>query len=177
MKYILLITSLILSSIANSSLVTKSLNQDKKIQIQCSENNESPIKTTPERVLKSLQKIGHDVKVEGNSFQLQIKERPIYMIYDVNADRIRIVSPIASVKDLTTEQITKAMNANFHTVLDARYAISNEVLWSVFVHPLSELSEKFLISATNQVYMASLTFGTQYSSGELVFPKPNELEK
>jgi hypothetical protein len=43
-------------------------------------------------------------------------------------------------------------------VLDAKYAISDEILWAVFIHPLKELSDKQISSAIKQVYSSAITF-------------------
>jgi len=67
-------------------------------------------------------------------------------------------------------QVQKCMEANFHTALDSRYAISEGILWSAFIHPLKELTEAQVVDAVNQVYSAAKTFGTYYSSGSLSFP-------
>ncbi|MEM7595784.1 MAG: hypothetical protein AAF383_30500, partial [Cyanobacteria bacterium P01_A01_bin.83] len=63
----------------------------------------------------------------------------------------------------------KMMVANFHTALDARYAISNGVVVTTFIHPLSSLQERDLLSALNQVSSLAETFGTSYTSGEVLF--------
>ncbi len=34
------------------------------------------------------------------------------------------------------------MIANFHTALDARYAISDGVIYAAFIHPLSSLARR-----------------------------------
>jgi hypothetical protein len=60
--------------------------------------------------------------------------------------------------------------ANFHSALDVRYALSDEIIWSVYTHPLESLSPDQLKDAISQVYMAAVTFGTTYSSSDLVFP-------
>jgi len=65
----------------------------------------------------------------------------------------------------------ECMEANFHTALDSKYAISNNILWSAFIHPLKELTERQLIDAVSQVYSAARTFGSSYSSGALSFRK------
>ena len=62
------------------------------------------------------------------------------------------------------------MVANFHSVLDVKYALSDEIIWSVFTHPLKELSEHQVEDAIKQVYAAALTFGGSYSSTDMVFP-------
>jgi hypothetical protein len=61
------------------------------------------------------------------------------------------------------------MESNFHKALDARYAESNDILYSAFIHPLSALSETELIKALDQVATLALTFGTSYTSGELTY--------
>jgi len=60
--------------------------------------------------------------------------------------------------------------ANFHTALDIKYAISDDVLWSAFIHPLRELTVAQVKDALSQVYYANITFGTTYTSTDLVFP-------
>ena len=74
------------------------------------------------------------------------------------------------------------MVANFHSALDVKYALSDEIIWSVYVHPLKELSEEQVADAVKQVYTAAKTFGSSYSSTNLVFPgntrkKEKELPK
>ena len=43
--------------------------------------------------------------------------------------------------DIGEEELLNAMVANFHSALDVKYALSDEIIWSVFIHPLRELSE------------------------------------
>jgi len=89
---------------------------------------------------------------------------------DENANRMRIISPVIEVAKLGDEELKNALLANFHTALDVKYAISDDILWSVFIHPLKELSEQQVEDAIDQVYSANATFGTTYSSTNLVFP-------
>lgn len=89
---------------------------------------------------------------------------------DENANRMRIISPIVEVFKLDEKELNNALTANFHTALDVKYAISDEILWSVFIHPLKELSEQQVINAISQVFQANATFGSTYSSTNLVFP-------
>ena len=67
--------------------------------------------------------------------------------------------------------LRKSLEANFHSALDVKYAISDDVMWSIFVHPLRELTENQLINALSQVYQAAETFGTSFSSTGLIFPE------
>lgn len=43
-------------------------------------------------------------------------------------------------------------------------------MYSAFIHPLSPLSVGVLESAIKQVMLANKTFGTEFTSGALVFP-------
>ncbi|MEM6732672.1 MAG: hypothetical protein AAF658_14025, partial [Myxococcota bacterium] len=58
---------------------------------------------------------------------------------------------------------------NFDSALDARYAIANDQIWSVFVHPLSSLTPRDLVSGIAQTANCVATFGSSFSSGALVF--------
>jgi len=79
---------------------------------------------------------------------------------------------------LREEELLNALVANFHSVLDVKYALSDEIVWSVYAHPLKELTETQVIDAIEQVYVAALTFGDSYSSTNLVFPgNTNKKEK
>ena len=91
------------------------------------------------------------------------------LISDIAHDRMRIITPITKYSELDLEKIGKIMDSNFHSALDARYASSNDVLYSAFIHPMSPLSEKELTDALNQVSTLALTFGTTYTSGELSY--------
>lgn len=120
-----------------------------------------------EKVLKK-----HSDSLQGDPGYWQFKYQQVWMltVTDENNNRMRIITPIAKVEELTEEYFVQALEANFHSVLDAKYAISDGIVWSVFLHPLKELTEEQVESAIKQVYYSSLTFGTTFSGGELVFP-------
>lgn len=124
----------------------------------------------PEKLLKGIQNYGDSVKNEGNLISFMYKGVNLYCVFDKNADRMRLVSPIVEVSKVPPEALIIALQANYHTVLDARYAIGDGIVYSAFIHPLSPLTEKELQSAIRQVSTAAHTFGDQYTSGELSFP-------
>ncbi len=95
-------------------------------------------------------------------------------ISDVEHDRMRIVSPVVSVNELHPGQVAAILEANFHTALDARYATSEGVLFAAFIHPLGSLSVEQLHSAVRQVANLNRSFGSSYSSGELVYGTQGE---
>ena len=117
-----------------------------------------------------IAQVSDTVQANGNTLQFMYKERPLICIYDENANRMRIITPIIETKDLEEEQLLNMLVANFHSALDVKYALSDEIIWSVFIHPLKELSEHQVLDAIDQVYAASATFGATYSSTDLVFP-------
>ncbi len=89
---------------------------------------------------------------------------------------MRIISPIIAQDKLAYTELIRVLSANFHTALDVKYALSDEILWSVFIHPLRELSKNQVISAVEQVYAAAATYGSSYSSTNLVFPSVKSQE-
>ena len=96
---------------------------------------------------------------------------PMMCLTDEFHNRMRIVTPVAEMKDVTDEQIRAAMEGNFHSALDVKYAISSDVMWVAYIHPLKELTKDQLLDAISQVYNGAMTFGTIYTSTELGFPK------
>ncbi len=104
----------------------------------------------------------------GN-WQFLYKETPMLCVTDATNNRMRIISPIMESKDLDKDLLLDSMTANFHSALDVKYAISNGVLWSAYIHPLRELTEEQVENAISQVYYAARNFGTTFSSTELIF--------
>ena len=95
---------------------------------------------------------------------------------------MRIVSPIVEREKIGEDELLNALVANYHSALDVKYALSDEIIWSVFTHPLRELTDHQVIDAIHQVYQAAKTFGGSYSSTNLAFPgntqkKQKELPK
>ena len=122
--------------------------------------------------------ISDSINSRNSSWQFYIKEIPILSIADTNHNRMRIMSPIMDSNNLTNELMQASLVANFHTALDVKYAVSEGILWTVFIHPLKELTEDQVIDAIKQVYSANINFGTSFSSTPLSFPsRLNVLEK
>ncbi|MGW9685931.1 hypothetical protein [Flagellimonas sp. 2504JD1-5] len=125
---------------------------------------------TAAKLFEIIEKEADTVKTNGNSHQFLFNEAILICVYDENANRMRIISPIIEREKIGEEELLNALVANFHSALDVKYALSDEILWSVYTHPLKELSESQIIDAIQQVYAAAITFGTSYSSTNLVFP-------
>ncbi len=114
--------------------------------------------------------------VLGN-WKLMYKEIPMLCVTDETNNRMRIISPITQSDNLDKDLLLDSMTANFHSALDVKYAISNGILWSVYIHPLKELTNEQVESAISQVYYAAKTFGTTFSSTALIFGGGNASNK
>lgn len=112
---------------------------------------------------------------DGNVMQLSYSERTIYCISDRQHDRTRIIASII-LNELTKDIKDKLLISNFHSTLDARYAVSDDVLYAAFIRPLSPLTEGELESAIRQVATLADTFETTYSSGDLSYGDSSELD-
>lgn len=133
----------------------------------------SPVRSqemNPEKLKGIIVQVSDTLQNNGNAFQFKYKQKLLICIYDENANRMRIISPIVKREELEEEELLNALVANFHSALDVKYALSDEIIWSVYTHPLKELSEEQVLDAIEQVFAAAVTFGTTYSSTDLVFP-------
>jgi len=123
---------------------------------------------------KAIYSVADSVQGTEGNWQFLVQDRLMICITDKNNNRMRIITPIVEQKKLAYTDLLKLMESNFHTALDVKYAIADDILWSVFIHPLRELSKEQLIDAMQQVYGAAETYGTTYSSTNLNFPNRKE---
>jgi hypothetical protein len=96
----------------------------------------------------------------------------VYLLSDAPNDRMRIIIPIALVENLNRGVLDILLRANFYSTRDTRYAVSEGIVYSVFLHPISSLSSDLLESALAQVLSLAKTFGSTYSSGEVSLGAP-----
>ena len=125
------------------------------------------------------QQLGHLIHssagdVTGPSGKLQFVYGGVAMacVSDPSHDRMRIIAPITQANQLDAEVLAILLTANFHTALDGRYALSEGVVYAVYLHPLSSLGPEQLESGMRQVANLARTFGTTFSSGELNYGAP-----
>ena len=111
---------------------------------------------------------------EEGRWQFVVGELPMFCLTDETHNRMRIISPVAGVSEVEPDVLLKCLEANFHSALDVRYSISDDVIWVAFIHPLRELSKDQVIDAVTQVYSAVATFGESYTSTSLTFPTNQE---
>ncbi len=124
---------------------------------------------TVQRLSELLHQLDENLVENGANWQFEFRGRVLMVVADGNADRMRIMSPVTGSADLDQAEMYRLLQANFDSALDARYAVAQDILWSVFIHPLSPLRERQLASAIAQVYNTAATFGTVYSSGEFTY--------
>ncbi|MCL6293453.1 hypothetical protein [Jejuia spongiicola] len=127
--------------------------------------------TMDNKTLESIYtSVSDSIQGKNGSWHFFIKDIQLLSITDTKNNRMRIISPIADSNSLNNDLIKAALVANFHTALDVKYAVSDGVLWSVFIHPLKELSKNQVKDAVSQVYYANVNFGSTFASTSLVFP-------
>ena len=124
---------------------------------------------TLERMGEIVLSLDEAAQSNQNMFQMTIQDVPVLIITDTQADRMRAMVPIRSANGMTQDEITRVMQANFDTALDARYAIAQGRLWGVFIHPLSSLKKDQFISGLGQAVNIAKTYGTLYTGGSLNF--------
>ena len=120
--------------------------------------------------LKSLiMSFDEDAVAEGNAVQFTLQERDLLMVYDEAADRMRVITPITNAALMDEALMERVLQANFDAVLDARYAVANDLVWAVYIHKLSTVTQDDFLSAIAQTVTAAETFGTSFTSGAMVF--------
>ncbi len=160
--YMLLILIFMLcASCENSNVVELKNDENQELQVLDQMDNA--------RMHDILQRIDPELEGTLGSWLLHYENLRVQVITDENADRMRVIVPIAKVGDLNDDELIRLMQANFDSVLDARYSIANGVLWSAYIHPLSILSDEEFVSGLAQAITAAATFGSTYSSGALIF--------
>lgn len=124
---------------------------------------------TPARLEAILRQEATNLRSEGGQWQFILENRTLLLLVSEERDRMRIIAPILPEADMTPEQRQNVLVANFHTALDARYAVTDGTLVAIYLHRLSSLQENDFRSALYQVARLATTFGSTYSSSELIF--------
>lgn len=124
---------------------------------------------TPDRLAQIALALDPDAMPAGPGITLTIEDVPVLIVMDVVADRMRAMVPIRAADDMTAEELTRVLQANFDTALDARYALANGKLWAVFIHPLAALERDQLISGIGQTVNIANTYGSLYTGGAAQF--------
>lgn len=110
-------------------------------------------------------------------WELTVGETTMLCITDQSHNRMRIITPVRRVEEASADEFYNCMEANFHSALDVKYAIADGMIWVAFIHPLAQLQDGQLLDALAQVRSAAVTYGTTYTSTDLVFPKAGDAEE
>ena len=116
-----------------------------------------------------IRQITSDVVGQMGNWQFLINKRDILVITDERHNRMRIMSPVTTQDRLNEAELTRLLEANFSSALDAKYALRDQTLWSVFTHPLGELSDEQFLDCVAQVANLANNFGHSYASSNLFF--------
>lgn len=116
-----------------------------------------------------LSSVQNDVSPPSSRWIFQAAGFPILIQTQEDVDRLRIVAFISDASNVSNDELNELMNANYHSAMDARYALTDDKLVSVFLHPLAELTEEQFSQGLYQVINCAETCGTTNSGGTLIF--------
>lgn len=122
-----------------------------------------------DRLVRGIEGIEGEIEGQPGFWRFDYQGYQIYIITDERADRMRIMAPVAAAEELEKPALYRALQANFDTALDARYAIAQGALWSAFIHPLGALDAAAFYAGFTQTVTLAATYGTTYSSSGLQF--------
>lgn len=114
-------------------------------------------------------RVDRQIQPPSAMWVLQAGNFPVLIQTQEDADRIRIVAFIADADSLPPEALRVMLEANYHTAMDARYAITGEHVVAAFLHPLEDLTDEQFVLGFYQVVSCAETFGTHFSGGTMVF--------
>ncbi|MEO1139534.1 MAG: type III secretion system chaperone [Pseudomonadota bacterium] len=124
---------------------------------------------TLERMDEIVRALDPDAQTNGRMWRLIIADTPVLIITDPENDRMRALAAVGEVSEIDEADLTRMMQANFDSALDARYAIAKETVWSTYIHPFKPLEKDQLISGLGQVVNLVQSYGTLYSGGAMQF--------
>ena len=123
-----------------------------------------------------LRSIVDEVGGRAGAWEFDYLDVPMLMVTDEAAGRMRIMAPVADAASLDDAERKRLLEANFHSALDARYALWNGALWSLYIHPMAGMNRPAFEDALEQVAALMRNFGTTYSSTEVHFSVPSDPE-
>ena len=112
--------------------------------------------------------------IEGPSGALRTIEDgvEVYLLTDPASDRMQLIASVAVADQVDPRVFNILLQANHFLTGDARYSVSNGVIYAVYLHPISSLTEDELVSGLEQVIALSKNFGTTFSSRKIELGLP-----
>ena len=172
MKYLIKLFLLVSISLHIGSIVcfAEPVYVERKSPSYKPDDNKNILKKMSNKRLDTLiKRIDKDAQGKLGYWSFVVDKQKILVITDESADRMRIIAPVIKSEELSQKQLTRIMQANFDSALDARYAIAKGILWSAYIHPLSPLSDEEFLVAVGQVTNLITSYGGSYSSGLLIY--------
>ena len=136
---------------------------------ESSVNSATVAPMTNDRLDGLIRQTSKTVKGEAGYWQIKIGGRDVLVITDARHNRMRIMSPVAAQDQLDKDELIRLLEANFGSALDSKYALRDGTLWSVFTHPLAELTDEQFLDCMAQVANLADNFGRSYASSNLTF--------
>ena len=121
------------------------------------------------RMSELILRVDENAINDGSTWYFNIIGLDAVLVFDIEADRMRVLIPIENTGDLSKGELLRLMQANFDSALDARYAIAQGQLWGAYIHPLSTLTDEEFLLGIGQTANVVASFGSSYSSGMFVF--------
>lgn len=129
-----------------------------------------------ERLAELILKVDDEAILEGSTWYFHVEGLETAVVYDVGADRMRIIIPIGPSDDLDEEQLLRMMQANFDSALDARYAVAQGMIWGAYIHPLSTLTDEEFLVGLGETVNVVLSYGSDYTSGLFMYGNGDSAE-
>ena len=108
----------------------------------------------------------------GGFWSFSLAGAPAFVQTQADVDRMRIVGTIGNPEQREHARLADFMEANFHTALDVRYALSDGKLTAAFLHPLRSLTKEQFLDGLRQVSLALRTAGAENASSPLTYGRP-----
>ena len=122
-----------------------------------------------QRMQTIIESLSDSIDGELGYWSFGVASRDVVVITDENADRMRIMTTVLETNELTAGEGEALLAANFDRALDARYAFARGYVWSVYIHPLSPLTEAQFVDGVRQVVTLAENYGSSYTSTDLIF--------
>ncbi len=130
---------------------------------------EAPLEMNTDLMEKIVSRLDEGYQRQENFIVFNYADLDVTIVTDENANRMRVMIPVAETDGITEAMLIRIMQANFDSALDARYAIGQGILWGTFIHPMASLSPEDFLSGIGQTINIVKTFGTSFSSGAMTF--------
>ena len=123
-------------------------------------------------VLDTVREVAHDLSGSEGRWTALYRDTRLLVFAVEGHGRMRVMAAIADADDLEPAELEVLLAANYGRALDAKFAIGEGVLWSLFNRPLAGLCRQELLNGIDQVVTLRRNYGTSYRSTELTFGPP-----